>query len=66
MTEECELFCFEYVCRDKANAEEYAEKHEQHTHDFCIAAFEAGKKIAKDGVGFSLIGAGGIQFNITE
>ena len=34
--------------------------------DFCIAAFEAGKKIAKDGVGFSLIGAGGIQFNITD
>ena len=29
-------------------------------------AFEAGKKIAKDGVGFSLIGAGGVQFNITD
>ena len=34
--------------------------------DFCIAAFEAGQKIGKDGVGFSLIGAGGVQFNITD
>ena len=34
--------------------------------DFCVAAFEAGQKIAKDGVGFSLIGAGGVQFNITD
>ena len=34
--------------------------------DFCVAAFEAGQKIAKDGVGFTLIGAGGIQFNITD
>lgn len=34
--------------------------------DFCVAAFEAGQKIAKDGLGFSLIGVGGIQFNITD
>lgn len=34
--------------------------------DFCVAAFEAGQKIGKDGVGFSLIGAGGVQFNITD
>ncbi|MCQ2115086.1 MAG: hypothetical protein MJZ07_02665, partial [Bacteroidales bacterium] len=34
--------------------------------DFCVAAFDAGQKIAKDGVGFSLIGAGGIQFNISK
>lgn len=34
--------------------------------DFCVAAYDAGKKIAKDGVGFSLIGAGGVQFNITD
>ena len=34
--------------------------------DFCVAAYDAGKKIGKDGVGFSLIGAGGVQFNITD
>ncbi|MCQ2175077.1 MAG: porin family protein [Bacteroidales bacterium] len=34
--------------------------------DLCVAAFEDGKRIAKDGVGFSLIGAGGVQFNITD
>ena len=34
--------------------------------DFCVAAFDAGQKIAKDGVKFSLIGAGGIQFNINK
>lgn len=34
--------------------------------DFCVAAYDAGKKIAKDGVGFSLIGAGGVQFNFTD
>ncbi len=34
--------------------------------DLCIAAYDSGQKIAKDGVGFSLIGAGGIQFNISN
>ena len=34
--------------------------------DFCIAAYEDGNKIEKDGIGFSLIGAGGVQFNFTE
>lgn len=34
--------------------------------DFCVAAYDAGKKIAKDGVGFSLIGAGGVQYNFTD
>lgn len=34
--------------------------------DFCVAAFDAGQKIAKDGVGISLIGACGIQFNINK
>ena len=34
--------------------------------DFCVAAYDAGQKIAKDGVKFSLIGAGGIQFNINK
>lgn len=34
--------------------------------DFCIAAFEDGSRIAKDGIGFSLIGSGGVQFNITN
>lgn len=34
--------------------------------DFCIAAFGAGQKIAKGSIGFSLIGTGGIQFNITN
>lgn len=32
--------------------------------DFCIAADLGGKKIDHDGVGFSLQGAGGIQFNL--
>lgn len=34
--------------------------------DFCIAAFEDGGRIAKDGVGFALIGAGGVQYNFTD
>lgn len=34
--------------------------------DFCVAAYDAGQKITKDGVKFSLIGAGGIQFNINK
>jgi len=34
--------------------------------DFCVAAHDAGRKIARDGIGFSLIGAGGIQFNISK
>ena len=34
--------------------------------DLCVVAYEAGQKIARDGVGFSLIGAGGIQFNINK
>ena len=34
--------------------------------DFCVAAYEEGNRIAKDGIGFSLIGAGGVQFNITD
>ena len=33
--------------------------------DFCIAAHDTGQKIARDGVGLSLIGAGGIQVNVT-
>ena len=33
--------------------------------EFCIAAFEDGNRIEKDGIGFSLNGAGGVQFNIT-
>lgn len=36
------------------------------TTDFCVAAFENGKAIEKDGVGFSLAGAGGIQFNFSK
>ena len=28
----CNLLCFKHVCQDEANGEEYAEKHEQHTH----------------------------------
>jgi len=34
--------------------------------DFCVAAYDAGQKIERDGVGFSLIGSGGIQFNISK
>ena len=34
--------------------------------DFCVAAYDTGHKITKDGVKFSLIGAGGIQFNINK
>lgn len=34
--------------------------------DFCVAAFEDGNRIAKDGISFSLIGAGGVQLNITD
>lgn len=36
------------------------------TTDFCVAAFENGKAIEKDGVGFSLAGAGGIQLNLSK
>lgn len=34
--------------------------------DFCVGAFDEGQKVAKDGVKFSLVGAGGVQFNITK
>ena len=34
--------------------------------DFCVGATLAGSKIPKDGLNFSLLGAGGIQFNMTE
>ena len=34
--------------------------------DFCVAADDTGYKINKDGAGFSLIGAGGFQFNISR
>jgi len=34
--------------------------------DICLGATLGGEKITRDGIGFSLIGAGGIQFNITE
>lgn len=34
--------------------------------DFCMAAYDSGQKINKDGVGFAMIGAGGIQFNISK
>lgn len=34
--------------------------------DFYVAAFDAGQMIAKDGIGFSLIGAGGFQLNINK
>lgn len=34
--------------------------------DCCVAAYDAGCKIAKDGIGFSVLGAGGIQFNVTD
>ena len=34
--------------------------------DVCIAAFRAGKPVEKDGFAFSLIGAGGIQANLTK
>lgn len=34
--------------------------------DFCVAAFDEGQKVAKDGVKLSLVGAGGVQFNITK
>lgn len=34
--------------------------------DFCVAAFENGRRIAKDRTDFSLIGAGGVQFNISD
>ncbi len=34
--------------------------------DFCIAAFDNGQKIDKDGIGFSIIAIGGIQFNISK
>ena len=31
-----DLLCFEHVCRNETNAEEDAEKHEQHTHLSCF------------------------------
>lgn len=34
--------------------------------DFCVAASLDGKKIGRDGIGFGLIGAGGVQFNMTK
>ena len=34
--------------------------------DICVAAYDAGKKIAGDGLGFSLVGAAGVQFNISD
>ena len=34
--------------------------------DFCIAASLSGKKIDRDGFSISLLGAGGIQFNVSE
>ncbi len=34
--------------------------------DYCIGATLAGESIRRDGFSFSLIGAGGIQFNITK
>ena len=34
--------------------------------DLCVAAYEDGNKVAKDGIGFSLIGGGGFQFNINR
>ena len=34
--------------------------------DYCIAAYDEGNKIKGDGIGFSLTGTGGIQFNITK
>ncbi|MBR5432077.1 MAG: hypothetical protein IK119_06830 [Bacteroidales bacterium] len=34
--------------------------------DYCINATLGGKQIVKDGFSFSLLGAGGIQFNLTE
>ena len=34
--------------------------------DYCLGATLAGERIAKDGFGLSLLGAGGIQFNLTK
>lgn len=34
--------------------------------DYCVGAKLAGSKIQKDGLNLSLLGAGGIQFNMTE
>lgn len=34
--------------------------------DFCLAASDAGRQIPKDGAGFSLEGAGGIQLNFSR
>ena len=34
--------------------------------DYCLAALRAGKDIEKDGWGFSLLGAGGVQYHFTE
>ena len=34
--------------------------------DYCLGATLAGERIAKDGFGFSLLGAGGIQYNLTK
>ena len=34
--------------------------------DYCLGATLEGKPIKKDGINFSLLGAGGIQFNVTK
>lgn len=34
--------------------------------DYCLAAFRAGKDIKKDGWSFSVLGASGVQYHITE
>ena len=34
--------------------------------DYCLGATLAGERIAKDGFGLSLLGAGGIQLNLTK
>ena len=34
--------------------------------DLCVAAFEENNRIEKDGIGFSMVGSGGIRLNITE
>lgn len=34
--------------------------------DFCVDAHQEGSQVAKDGVGFSMVGVGGFQFNFTR
>ena len=34
--------------------------------DWCVGATLAGKEIPRDGFSFSLLGAGGVQFNMTR